>query len=55
LYSSRARWGSRRSAECVESEQILDIIRGLGVEYGQGFSIGRPVPLERVIGELIQG
>jgi len=47
--------GLQTVAECVESEQILDIIRGLGVEYGQGFSIGRPVPLERVIGELIQG
>jgi diguanylate cyclase (GGDEF)-like protein len=42
-------------AECVESEQIRDIICGLGVEYGQGFSIGRPIPLERVIAELIRG
>jgi len=40
-------------AECVESDQIHDITRRLGVEYGQGFSIGRPTPLERVIGSLL--
>jgi Amt family ammonium transporter len=40
-------------AECVESEQIRDITRRLGVEYGQGFAIGRPTPLERVIEGLV--
>jgi len=42
-------------AECVESEQIRDIVRSLGVEYGQGFSIGRPVPLTDVINGLVRG
>jgi EAL domain-containing protein (putative c-di-GMP-specific phosphodiesterase class I) len=41
--------GLRTVAECVESDAIRDIVRQLGVEYGQGFSIGRPVPLEQVI------
>jgi diguanylate cyclase (GGDEF)-like protein len=40
-------------AECVESEQIREITQRLGVEFGQGFSIGRPIPLERVIGGLV--
>jgi len=40
-------------AECVESDQIHDITRRLGVEYGQGFSIGRPTPLDSVIGGLV--
>ena len=40
-------------AECVESDQIRDITRELGVEYGQGFSIGRPTPLEQVIDGLV--
>ncbi len=39
-------------AECVESDPIRDIVQRLGVEFGQGFSIGRPIPLERVIGGL---
>jgi diguanylate cyclase (GGDEF)-like protein len=45
--------GLRTVAECVESDQIRDITRDLGVEYGQGFSIGRPTPLEGVIDGLV--
>jgi EAL domain-containing protein (putative c-di-GMP-specific phosphodiesterase class I) len=41
--------GLRTVAECVESDAIRDVVRQLGVEYGQGFSIGRPAPLEQVI------
>jgi len=41
--------GLRTVAECVESDAIRDIVRQLGVEFGQGFSIGRPMPLEKVI------
>ncbi|HET9694453.1 MAG TPA: EAL domain-containing protein [Steroidobacteraceae bacterium] len=40
-------------AECVESDAIRQAIRGLGVSYGQGFSIGRPVPLDKVLGTLV--
>ncbi|HET7203929.1 MAG TPA: EAL domain-containing protein [Steroidobacteraceae bacterium] len=40
-------------AECVESDAIRQAIRGLGVSYGQGFSIGRPEPLDRVLGALV--
>ena len=41
--------GLRTVAECVESDAIRDIVRQLGVEFGQGFSIGRPQPLDQVI------
>jgi diguanylate cyclase (GGDEF)-like protein len=40
-------------AECVESEAIWRATRELGVEYGQGFSIGRPLPLEKVLESLV--
>jgi len=40
-------------AECVESEQIQDITQRLGVEYGQGFHIGRPTPLDQVIATVL--
>jgi Amt family ammonium transporter len=40
-------------AECVESGQIQDITTRLGVEYGQGFHIGRPTPLDQVIAGLV--
>jgi Amt family ammonium transporter len=45
--------GLRTVAECVESDQIRAITTRLGVEFGQGFSIGRPIPLERVLTELV--
>jgi diguanylate cyclase (GGDEF)-like protein len=45
--------GLHTVAECVESEQIHVLVRELGVEFGQGFSIGRPAPLEGVIAGLV--
>ena len=43
------------TAACVESEAILSAVGGLGVDYGQGFAIGRPRPLEKVLQELLKG
>jgi diguanylate cyclase (GGDEF)-like protein len=40
-------------AECVESEEIRRITRQLGVEFGQGFAIARPAPMDKVIGALL--
>lgn len=36
--------------EGVENENELDTLTGLGIEYGQGFHLGRPGPLEMVLG-----
>lgn len=44
----------RTTAECVESEAILHAVENLGVDYGQGFAIGRPRPLETVLAELLK-
>jgi Amt family ammonium transporter len=40
-------------AECVESEAIAQAVKQLGVGEGQGFHIGRPIPLENVLKELM--
>ena len=32
--------------EGVEDQETLDLLRELGVDYAQGFHIGRPAPLE---------
>jgi diguanylate cyclase (GGDEF)-like protein len=40
-------------AECVESEAIWQGTRVLGVDYGQGFYIGRPMPLDKVLDTLV--
>jgi diguanylate cyclase (GGDEF)-like protein len=42
------------TAECVESEAILAAVGQLGVDFGQGFAIGRPRPLEGVMQELLR-
>ncbi len=38
--------GKRTIAEYVESPQILDILRDIGVDYAQGYGISKPKPLE---------
>lgn len=45
----------KTTAECVESEAILAAVGQLNVDYGQGFAIGRPRPLEIVLQELLRG
>ncbi len=36
-------------AEYVESEAIAERVRELGVDYGQGYVLGRPAPLEDIL------
>jgi len=36
-------------AEYVENEQIIAILREIGVDYGQGWGISKPIPLPLVI------
>jgi EAL domain-containing protein (putative c-di-GMP-specific phosphodiesterase class I) len=38
--------------EYVETEEIRARIATLGVDYGQGFAIGRPGPLVELLAEL---
>ena len=37
--------GKRTIAEFVESEASLELLRGYGVDFAQGFHIGRPAPI----------
>jgi len=39
-------------AEYVETKEILARVATLGVDYGQGFAIARPVPLDDLMAEL---
>lgn len=45
----------KTTAECVENEAILAAVGQLGVDYAQGFAIGRPRPFELVLQELLRG
>jgi EAL domain-containing protein (putative c-di-GMP-specific phosphodiesterase class I) len=36
-------------AEFVETKEIADEVRDLGVDYAQGYAFGKPEPLEKVL------
>ncbi|MDO9370988.1 MAG: EAL domain-containing protein, partial [Gammaproteobacteria bacterium] len=37
-------------AEWVENEAILNAVRGLGIDFAQGYAISKPQPLEELLG-----
>jgi EAL domain-containing protein (putative c-di-GMP-specific phosphodiesterase class I) len=40
--------GKRTIAEHVEDAQTVDAVRRMGVDYAQGFHVGRPEPVARL-------
>jgi EAL domain-containing protein (putative c-di-GMP-specific phosphodiesterase class I) len=45
--------GMKVVAEFVETQEILDELRIIGVDYVQGFAIGRPIPIESAIDNIV--
>ena len=41
--------GKRTIAEFVENDGILEKLREVGVDYAQGYRVGRPKPLDRLL------
>ena len=41
--------GIKTIAESVENEAILDLLKAIGVDYAQGYALGRPRPLAEVV------
>ncbi|KAB2968692.1 MAG: EAL domain-containing protein, partial [Thermoanaerobaculia bacterium] len=37
--------GMKTIAEGIEDEETLEVVRGLGIDYGQGFVLHRPAPI----------
>lgn len=42
--------GKKTVAEYVEAEETLDRLRAVGVDFAQGYHIGRPAPADEVLG-----
>lgn len=40
--------GKKAVAEYVENEEILDILKGMGIDFVQGYHIGHPLPVEKI-------
>ncbi len=38
-------------AECVENEETFSVLQDIGVDYLQGYYIGRPLPIDRMLVE----
>jgi EAL domain-containing protein (putative c-di-GMP-specific phosphodiesterase class I) len=55
IVSLAAGFGLKTVGEGVEDEASLNLLRELGVDYAQGFHIGRPAPLETANQPAIQG
>jgi EAL domain-containing protein (putative c-di-GMP-specific phosphodiesterase class I) len=45
--------GSDTIAEFVQDDETIELLRGLGVGYAQGYHTGRPGPLAQVLPPLI--
>jgi EAL domain-containing protein (putative c-di-GMP-specific phosphodiesterase class I) len=41
--------GKQTIAEFVEDEPTLELLREIGVDFVQGYGIGRPAPLEETV------
>lgn len=44
--------GKTTIAEFVEDDQIRQLLVDMGVDYGQGYGLGRPMPLDQLLAEL---
>lgn len=40
--------GIQTVAECVENEEVVRLLRELGVDYAQGYHVGRPLPVSQI-------
>lgn len=38
-------------AEFVENDEIKDMLKAIGVDYGQGYGLGKPEPLDKILQE----
>jgi len=38
-------FGAEVVAEFVDSQETVDLLRSFGVQYGQGYFLGKPEPL----------
>jgi len=47
--------GKKAVAEYVENEEILRILKSMGIDFVQGYYIGHPVPVEKILSKKTRG
>ncbi|WP_167288730.1 putative bifunctional diguanylate cyclase/phosphodiesterase [Nocardioides seonyuensis] len=46
--------GKETVAEFVSSPEVLEVVRAEGVDYAQGYLIGKPIPVDEFVAEFLQ-
>jgi EAL domain-containing protein (putative c-di-GMP-specific phosphodiesterase class I) len=46
IVSVAKKMGIKTIAEFVENEKVLEVVKDLGIDYAQGYYLGKPEPLE---------
>ena len=41
-------YGRKTVAEYIENKEISDIVRDIGVDYGQGYYYSKPFPISKI-------
>ncbi|EAR21616.1 hypothetical protein NB231_02578 [Nitrococcus mobilis Nb-231] len=44
--------GKRTIAEFVENDKVLYQLKDIGLDFAQGYGVGRPMPIEELIGQI---
>ena len=44
--------GKKTIAEYVEDEEILEILREIGIDFAQVYGIGRKMPIDELLAQL---
>jgi EAL domain-containing protein (putative c-di-GMP-specific phosphodiesterase class I) len=45
--------GIKTIAEHVENEEVLEVVKDLGIDYAQGYYLGKPEPLEKKLKKYV--
>jgi diguanylate cyclase (GGDEF)-like protein len=53
IVSVAKKMGIKTIAEFVENEEILEVVKDLGIDYAQGYYLGKPEPLEEKLKKYV--
>jgi diguanylate cyclase (GGDEF)-like protein len=53
IVSVAKKMGIKTIAEFVENEEVLEVVKDLGIDYAQGYYLGKPEPLEEKLKKYV--
>ena len=48
-FTRQANWNKKTIAEFAENDEIVTMLRGMGIDYAQGYGIAEPKPINQSI------